>query len=282
MKRRGRERSEARRRRLRSARKKEERQQRKLEAEKAAAAALEEAMSRPPRPIVTVPTFTPCRKKSEAPKIKGSHCVKAWKNDAPNTPLMEKLGNVVTTWHGTHTEVIPKIATSRLKAGTRGLFGPGIYSTPDVYKAMVYARPDIFTDPGREHFCLLRCRVALGKSFEATRADGAVRKHLADNGFDSVIARRGLLDGAWGGYLRNSEVVVYQSDQIVVDRVFEYVRVAIEVEPPPPPPPPPPPVWKTDHPCLVRGRLCKYVMPGRDSGNCIVGRPVSSLRCPQY
>lgn len=263
-------------------RKDKEREQKQREHEAEMAKTLEELETRPLRRTLALSnTSFRSSPQHEAPKIAGAKCVGAWKNPARNSAYMEHLGNIVEAWHGTVVDCVPSIAADTLRRGSWGLFGGGIYTTPSIGKAMNYARLDDTGDKGRPHFFLLRCRVALGNTYNT---NSRMTERNLPEGYHSISAGKGSLQGAWGGRLREGEYVVYHSDQVIVERVFEYALVEGWKEPPPPPLPPPPPVpaWKKNHPCLIRGYLCRNVKPKEMSGRCLIGLPVSNLLCSNY
>ena len=290
MQRKGRARAEAARRRRRAERKSVEREREKVLEQERLRVLTEEAKTKPPRPLLVIVHHKYCKSSvNEAPKVGGAVCVRAWRNLRPNTARMKEIGNVVTSWHGTGMWAIPNIADDELKPGKHGMFGAGIYTAPNVSKAAVYAKGSATVDNlGREHFFLLRCRVALGNTYNATNTDWG-KMDLAANGYHSISANAGPLFGAWGGAIRRGEYVVYHSDQVVVERVFEFAmqyermdKCGFASYSIPTYAPPKVPAWKTSHPCLIRGRLCKYVYPGRTDGKCVIGNPVNASRCMHF
>jgi|PlaIllAssembly_1097288.scaffolds.fasta_scaffold01225_5 hypothetical protein len=173
-------------------------------------------------PKVVLPKFVrvgddQCRK-----LIAGSqsyYVFRAWRSDSHASEAMEKVGNIVRVFHGTKFRNIHTIAQESLRvesASSWGAFGPGIYTTPALSKAISY------TSEEQGSRMVLRCRVALGKTMNAGATGRYTLEELRGLGYDSVTAYGGTpINGAWGGSFMETEYVVYRNEQAVIDFVLE-------------------------------------------------------------
>lgn len=106
------------------------------------------------------------------------------------------------------------------RLASQGLFGRGLYFTPDPIKANDYCSEK--GDPGRLR-SILRCRVILGKS-----KDYGVGK------FDRTLIREPRGFNSVSGFIRrSSEYVVYSADQVLVEEIifYRFRDTAFEMKP---------------------------------------------------
>lgn len=158
---------------------------------------------------------------TRAPKVSERVCVAGWRTNEELTPFMREIGNVITTYHGTHEYNIRSITRQSLsvsKSRDSCLYGKGIYTSPSVDKAKNYG---CFSWNCRQF--ILVVKVALGNPLKNPGWAKYSWESLSAQGFHSVFAGAGVvLEGVWGGYLRNSECVVYRNDQAIISEIYEY------------------------------------------------------------
>jgi hypothetical protein len=221
---------------------------------------------------------------AKGPQIHSFKQTAAWENRVKNYTPREwrRIGNIQRCFHGTAMHNIAWIAIQSLQPGGRrgsiyrwrtGLFGQGIYVAPKSAKAFGYTKPYKWKNGGWCRY-LLEGRVALGKVYRA-KESGDCRVQLLDNGCDSVVAGAGMpINGVWGGSLINTEYVVYDPVQVVIDFVYEYEEIERK--------PviarryrrPTLPSWKSTkpspHPCQKDDKRCKNSF--HDSGCVVLNR----------
>lgn len=172
----------------------------------------------------------PCPK-SKAPKVDGYACTAAWEVELEEAEFFrfvsveERLGNTSTLYHGTGYVNIASILENGFRLGSSGMFGAGLYFGPPG-KAINYSKRGLgWKQKHQDVGYMFQCSVVLGKQLSCTeaRADLTGRKLRAE-GYDSVVALAGLTR-SWGGTLRGSEYVVYDSAQALVTHIFEYQPV---------------------------------------------------------
>jgi hypothetical protein len=156
----------------------------------------------------------------KAPKISGCVCIAGWRTNEKITPFMKEIGNITSAYHGTHEYNIYSITRNSLsvsKSHEMCLYGKGIYTAPNVNKARNYGR-----FAGVHQFILV-VKVALGNPLKNPTSGQYSWDKLSKDGFHSVFAGAGvILGGVWGGYLNNSECVVYRDDQAIISEIYEY------------------------------------------------------------
>jgi len=124
-----------------------------------------------------------------------AHKVSGVEIDRTYRVLGPRLKNGRFLYHGTRVHAVNSIAHNCLKKSTGGLFGPGVYLTPQLEKALNYCAPLWF---GATQFCpVLVCRA------EIKPVD--------------VWGYKGYNVEAWGGYLCHDEVCIKDPDRVSVE-----------------------------------------------------------------
>jgi len=155
------------------------------------------------------------------PKLQGYICAASWEviTDDDQTlrflMLEDQLKNTQRLFHGTPAVNIGDIVQMGLRPGKWGMFGAGIY-TGGIGKAINYAH-------GFGAHYVLEVDVILGKVKECLGAEKWAYKRLLDAGFNSVGGFANLTS-SWGGKLRHNEYVVYDREQVLIQKVHEYQR----------------------------------------------------------
>jgi hypothetical protein len=133
-------------------------------------------------------------------------------------------GTKIRLFHGTPVNNIALITCSTLRASTGGLFGAGVYLTPDIHKALGFASGEMELD-GRARYVrtVLVCDAKLGKVLDASEREIRVRGAVSSyTGYDSVLGKAGNFAGAWGGSLRWSEYCVKNAGRVSVTHVLVF------------------------------------------------------------
>jgi len=136
----------------------------------------------------------------------------------------EKFQKITWLWHGTPDGNISSIAHKGFRLGSRGLLGGGIYTSPDIDKAISFGR-GVFT-------CVLLCAVRLGRVWHTNEAKRrrnwlmeaskeeekpvkVNRSSCRARGCDSALASAGVYNRAWASRLLHSEYCCYDDAQVL-------------------------------------------------------------------
>jgi hypothetical protein len=100
----------------------------------------------------------------------------------------------------------------------KGMFGAGIYTAPNISKALGHA----FSAGVGEPRYVFAAMVALGRVYEAPEANRSLcREALEAMGYDSVCGKAGVTK-SWGGKLTFTEYVVYDPDRVMLINLLEF------------------------------------------------------------
>jgi len=163
--------------------------------------------------------LTPAERKPPCPL--GYTCTAGWDYRDAHARAQQKLWtrenqtrNFRTLYHGTSYENLAAITHLNLRVGPGGrMFGAGIYLTPDMVKALGFARgPE-----GRKY--VLEVRVNLGRVKVMERADHGLG--CAPRGYHSVHGKAGHTFTRPPHTLIHNEFVVYDPRQVRVTGLFE-------------------------------------------------------------
>lgn len=208
-------------------------------------------------------------------KVYPQKVIRAWENTGKRTTsFMEKIGNIKLAWHGTKEDSIADIAQEFLRLGWKGAFGGGIYSSPNISKALGYTG---YNSTGY----LLEVKVALGREFHPTET-GNYEQLILDGEYDSVVASRpSALPGWYGKVDAPEEYVVFRTEQAAIQSVYEiggnapeYIWAPKNTDYLL--------VWRKRHPCKRLGFICLNACnPLKSMGRiCIIGKKNSF--CSSY
>lgn len=130
-------------------------------------------------------------------------------------------GTKTRLYHGTPVNNIALIACNSLRPSTGGLFGMGVYLTPNLGKAMGYASGEMEIDGSLRYVrTVLACDVKLGKVLTANSHDAGTSACSA--GYNTILGKPGGLSGAWGGCLRWSEYCVKSAARVSVTHILVF------------------------------------------------------------
>jgi len=211
---------------------------------------------------------------TQGPRVGGCELVAVYRNRISGyvTKTMSKVGNIREAWHGT-----PRVSTAKYVAvdgllapkalyhrGLRhrpggGMLGPGIYTSPAIEKAAAHAG----TRLGKGFCCIFKCLVALGNPHYVDCV-GDYSSYRDSPIYDSVVAFADkTITGVYSATntLRHTEWVVYNSEQVTIDKVLLYWKSPEQR-----------PYVKSrqqladerakrhmrGHPCLRNGKICVY------------------------
>lgn len=127
-------------------------------------------------------------------------------------------------FHGTDQATAHKIAQFGFdERFSKGIYGDGLYFSPDACKAVQYAKP---SDDGLR--TLIIARVLVGDAFHATETRKGIRhapqRPNSEPGllYDSVVALPQKIPGAPGGVQRHTEVVIFNGAQTCPAYIVEF------------------------------------------------------------
>ena len=132
-----------------------------------------------------------------------------------STPIPHE-GEIVSLWHGTGTHTVYNILKDGFKPSTDGLLGPGVYFGKTV-KARNYVKGDLETvmDGVVQRWgAIFKVDVVLGR---VSTMNGSEKNILSS--YDTRHAVPGMLEMAWGSYLRNEEWCVLDPTRIAIKEV---------------------------------------------------------------
>ena len=158
-------------------------------------------------------------------------CTAAWDVVNDDSTIMrflkleETYGNKRILYHGTpHTNVTDIAREGLHKGRSHCMFGAGIY-LGEFKKAFDYARPFLGSQTSRSY--VFEVEVVLGRSYLAKKSEKFTQKQLQELGCQSVHGSRNHT-ASWGGTLAQDEWVIYSPDQVLVTRLYEYTKTAVE------------------------------------------------------
>lgn len=145
--------------------------------------------------------------------------------------LSDSLGNVRTYWHGTRAFNVLSLLASGFKlpktAGlvtTGAMFGNGVYFSKQSSKSANYARGGVWSSGRDQRWFMLRCDVAMGRSFAPHKASGFTRSERA---CDEILFGKGSkfdsIDVAAGtSGVINHEAITGKLDAIMPRYLVEF------------------------------------------------------------
>jgi hypothetical protein len=133
-----------------------------------------------------------------------------------DSPPIPHEGEVLSLWHGTGTYTVHNILKDGFKPSADGLLGPGVY-LGKTGKARNYVKGDLETvmDGVVQRWgAIFKVDVVLGR---VSTMNGTEKNILSS--YDTRHAVPGLLEMAWGSYLRNEEWCVKDPTRIVIKEI---------------------------------------------------------------
>eukprot|EP00928_Gymnodinium_smaydae_P026631 TRINITY_DN20846_c1_g2_i2.p1 TRINITY_DN20846_c1_g2~~TRINITY_DN20846_c1_g2_i2.p1 ORF type:complete len:261 (-),score=6.14 TRINITY_DN20846_c1_g2_i2:224-1006(-) len=136
--------------------------------------------------------------------------------------LLDPSVNEVFAFHGTTRDVAKTIAREGFdeRVSKNGLYGQGLYFTPQSCKAMRYA----LQDDSRSRWIILS-RVVLGVPHTATVTNRNLRRppeFLGSSPADSIVASPGDLPGAPSDHQFHTEFVLFDGTQAFPEYLIEF------------------------------------------------------------
>eukprot|EP00747_Dinoflagellata_sp_TGD_P153422 gnl/TRDRNA2_/TRDRNA2_177390_c0_seq11.p1 gnl/TRDRNA2_/TRDRNA2_177390_c0~~gnl/TRDRNA2_/TRDRNA2_177390_c0_seq11.p1 ORF type:complete len:250 (-),score=11.22 gnl/TRDRNA2_/TRDRNA2_177390_c0_seq11:19-744(-) len=140
-----------------------------------------------------------------------------------NCERLDATVNEVMLWHGTKAEHVPRIEKTGFDerlSSMHGMYGAGIYFSPEACKSAQYA-PGNQTMGQRKHY-IFYCRVILGQPYRTSVAQAQRRRPPTMDGIQG-LTHDSILVGHSGGQVHR-EVVIF-------DRSQAYPEYLVEIEP---------------------------------------------------
>eukprot|EP00747_Dinoflagellata_sp_TGD_P153428 gnl/TRDRNA2_/TRDRNA2_177390_c0_seq3.p1 gnl/TRDRNA2_/TRDRNA2_177390_c0~~gnl/TRDRNA2_/TRDRNA2_177390_c0_seq3.p1 ORF type:complete len:251 (-),score=4.56 gnl/TRDRNA2_/TRDRNA2_177390_c0_seq3:31-759(-) len=141
-----------------------------------------------------------------------------------NCERLDATVNEVMLWHGTKADYVPSIEKTGFDerlSSMSGMYGAGIYFSPEACKAAQYA-PWKSDGLGQRKHYMFYCRVVLGQPYHASRNQPQRRRPPTMDGTQG-LPHDSILVGSGGGQVHR-EVVVF-------DRTQVYPEYLVEIEP---------------------------------------------------